>query len=827
MARVTPTLIALGFYVLATATVFSPQTIASPGKIFYGNVDSLLILSTLEWERIALFTNPSALFDGIVYFPFAGTLFYTHLMLGALPVYVPLATLLGASSAFAALIFLMPILNAIAMYAAVRLWLRSWWPAFIAGFVFAFNPLQLHYSQFAHLAAFWWTPLALASWFYFLRRPSWWTFAGAWFLVFVQFSTGIYLGFIALTLLIVVIGSSALSRTLPWRNRSLVTHSLLASIAATLPFLPLLWGYIGFWLDHQEVRSLAEASVLSARLQNYTSIANLELHWYGSVGRDLGITSLGFPGIVALATGPLGLGLGIYHRGHRATSLALGIGGFLMFIWSLGPDLWWDYERTGAVLPYAWTHTVLPGFAALRNPSFLSLGMMTALALLTAVGIARIAHTNQPKSPWVRHGIPALILTLLIIESVRVPAVVGTLPHEPELQAALQTVPNTPAMFVPVGAEFTSSEPNTERLWWSVKGRNMRLVNGYSGFEPQGSQYLARLVDFAVADTQSKVVEAMASLGVRTLILDRNHLTNEQMNSWEDSVDTVDPGATRTATSRFTVRHLNEPIVTPHRDWSHLNTKLIVHEAEVGTSLLIPVALMNSGSVPWIPPGEHRGRQAEAHWYTMKNRSLTSRSEVMLLLPPVIPARSSAQVLRPVNLDAPPAPGQYELEVHIDGVRIAAAPVTIRAKPHNRTTVGVRAELEVYTKRPCVRSGERAMIRVAATNTGSTTWDSTHRLGTEWSTPDDRFILDDLPTLEGRLTVPYNERNSPWASIPPGSGFIFEGPIPTPSDPGTYRLRIGLVEENVGWFNDQDHDVVVLPPNTTCADHPPSMIDAQ
>ncbi len=113
------------------------------------------------------------------------------------------------------------------------------------------------------------------------------------------------------------------------------------------------------------------------------------------------------------------------------------------------------------------------------------------------------------------------------------------------------------------------------------------------------------------------------------------------------------------------------------------------------------------------------------------------------------------------------------------------------------------------------------MIRVGATNTGSTAWDSTHRLGTQWSIPDDRFILDDLPTLEGRLTVPYNERASPWASIPTGSGFIFEGPIPTPSDPGTYRLRIGLVEEDVGWFNDQDHDVVVLPPNTTCAEHPP------
>ena len=97
-------LLAFAVYAVATVTVFPLSVLIEPQKIFYGNVDSLLILATLEWERVALLTDPTRLFDGLVYFPFKGTMFFTHLMLGALPVYMPVATFFGSSVGFAALV---------------------------------------------------------------------------------------------------------------------------------------------------------------------------------------------------------------------------------------------------------------------------------------------------------------------------------------------------------------------------------------------------------------------------------------------------------------------------------------------------------------------------------------------------------------------------------------------------------------------------------------------------------------------------------------------------------------------------------------------------
>ena len=232
--------------------------------------------------------------------------------------------------------------------------------------------------------------MAIASWFWFVKKPVWWKFSLAWFLVFVQFATGVYLGFIALTCLLALIVATVVTGQVPWRDGRLVVKSVVGAGAAATLFVPLLSGYIGFWLDHREIRSLSEASGLSARIQDYMSIANLELRWYEALGKDRGISGLGFPGISAVVMAVLGLLLGVSVPGRRSVITSLGLVGCVFFVWSLGPDLWWNYERTGVVLPYAWAHAFLPGFAVIRNPAFLSLGVMVAVAFLAAMGIDQV-----------------------------------------------------------------------------------------------------------------------------------------------------------------------------------------------------------------------------------------------------------------------------------------------------------------------------------------------------------------------------------------------------------------------------------------------------
>ncbi len=168
LQRTRPALIAVALYAGAALSVF-PLT--DGGELHHGRIDNLLTLFTFEWTRTTLFTAPGRLFDGLAYHPYPGSLFYTHLTFGGLPIYVPLATAIGPGAAYAALTIATPVLNATATYVAVRIWLGRWWPAFIAGFVFGYATLPLHFSQFPHLAMFWWTPVALAFWFSFLKRP--------------------------------------------------------------------------------------------------------------------------------------------------------------------------------------------------------------------------------------------------------------------------------------------------------------------------------------------------------------------------------------------------------------------------------------------------------------------------------------------------------------------------------------------------------------------------------------------------------------------------------------------------------------------------------
>jgi hypothetical protein len=808
-------LLAFAVYAVATVTVFPLFALIEPQKIFYGNVDSLLILATLEWERIALLTDPSRLFDGLVYFPFNGTMFFTHLMLGALPIYVPVATFFGSSVGFAALVLFSPVLNAMAMFGAGWFLLGRWWPALIAGFVFAFNPLQMHYSQFAHLAVFWWTPLAIASWFWFVKKPTWWKFSLAWFLVFIQFATGVYLGFIALTCLLVLIVAAVLTGQVPWRDGRLVTQSLVGSVVAAALFAPLFSGYLGFWLDHREVRSLAEASGLSARIQDYMSIANLELRWYDALGRDRGISSLGFPGISAVAMAVLGILLGVLTPGRRSVIVSLGLAGCALFVWSLGPDLWWNYERTGVVLPYAWAHASLPGFAVIRNPGFLSLGVMVAVALLAATGIDQ-AQRKVVRWRWLVTLIGLFGMVLLVAEFARRPTIVGSIPERPKLTRAMQAVPSSPAVFVPVGSEFNSSEPNVQRLWWSVRGSRVSLINGYSGFEPRGSKYLARLVDFSTDGTRAGVIEALQSLGVQTFIFDRGYMTQEELDRWEHALGRVDAYPWQTSTDRFVIQHLGGTNPQFRAGWRHIDARMVVDSATASERILVPLVLVNTGAVAWRPIGPPVVQRAEIAWRLHGGRDDAIREDVSLLSPPVIPAGSFAQALYPLEIHVPEDAGMYDVIVRVDGFELLRTSIRVRALGSTLPAPDLQAEVQLYTSNACVRSGERVVIQAEVLNTGAMAWDAEYRLGSGWLVPDGRFVMDDLDALEGRLTVPYDDPDTPWVQIPPGGGYVFEGPIPTPIDPGTYALRVGMVKEQVGWFGNQTISVVVRPSGDAC-----------
>ena len=783
---------------------------AAGDQFHYGHIDNVMVLYMLEWTRYAIFAEPQRLFEGLAYFGMGDSLFYHHLLLGGLPIYAPVAAIFGPGVGLNVLTIASPFLNATAAATAAWLLVGRWWPAVLAGFIFAFAPIQKEFLQFHSLIIFWWTPLAVALWFWFLRRPAWWKLSGAWLCVFIQFATSIYLGFIALPLLLALMGAAMLRRRRPRLDRRLVATAAAATLVAALPFVPLLMGYVGFWLDNQEVRTLEETRRLSARLPAYLPWVTQSLWWFQVIGaRVSGFTPSFFLGVLPTALTALGLVAGARQVRMRATTAALGISGVLLFLLSLGPELWWQDELTGIALPFAAAHALIPGFSSLGNPTTFAAGIMLVMALLAAIAVAKLYRWRRTDG-WRAHAIAALLLVLLVAEFARAPVHLASIPYDTSLQAALAESPDGPVSFIPSGAKFPSPVPYIERVWWSLNGGRQPVVSGYTGsYAPRGTAYLARLIDGADVNARPQVLEALLAFGVRTLVLDRKPLTDRQIEAWQAVAREVRPSTTPLDAGRFVVLHLGSEGVPVATGWSEVEAQLLLRSGLADAHTLIPVTIHNRASSAWRPPPGRRTRTAELVWEASDGATVT-RQPVRLRPPPIIPAGATAQVLEPLTTRLPTVAGRYRIWLSVDGEPIASTDVEIRAQPTTSDRPPNEADLHVLSPQICIEPGDGAYLLVQAVNTGSQDWQGSHRLATRWSVPDDRFVPQDLTTLEDRLFMPLDAPTTTWTSVAPGSGFVFDGVIRAPSTPGLYTLTLGMVEEDVAWFSDIEVAAVVV-----------------
>ena len=787
----------VALYAIAALRALPPLT---GDQFHFGHVDNLLNLYTLEWMRYAIAAEPQRLFVGLAYYGMGDSLFYTHLLLGGLPIYAPVAAIFGPGTGLNAMTIASPILNGLTTAAAAWFLVGRWWPAAAAGFVFAFAPIQQEFYQFHHLMMFWWTPLALTLWLWFLRRPTWWKFSGAWLCVFVQFATGVYLGFFALVILLAMIASAMLSHSRPRLDRRLLAGATAATLATALPFVPLLVGYIGFWLDHREARTLDEARILSARLPAYLPWVTQSLSWFQAVwARVPGLAPI-FPGVIPAALAALGLAAGARCARMRAITIALGVSGSLLFALSLGPELWWQDRPTGFALPFAAAHAVIPGFASLRNPTFFASGMMLTMALLTAVAIAQLYRWRLTRG-WLGHAMAALLLILLAAESARAPIHQASIPHEPGLQSALAKAPDGAVAFIPSGADFESPEPYVRRMWWSLNGARQPVVSGYSGYEPRGTKYLAQLIDWSNVNSRPKVIDTLQAFGVRTLVLDRKYLSDRETEAWQAAGLATHAGKPPVETDRFIVVPLGSHGISARSGWSAVDVQLVVGSALPDSMVVVPVTLRNTSEFPWQPPPGRRTRTAELAWERPDGVKVEHQT-VRLRPPPIIPAGGTTQALSPLTVTSPKIPGAYRVRLSLDDRRLASAEVEIRASSGFAERPPNQAELRVLSPSVCLSPGNRAYLRIEAMNEGSNAWQDTHRLGTRWTASEDQFVPENLTMLEDRLVVPYDARSPIWTSIPPGSGFVFEGVVRAPSSPGAYTLTLGMVEEGVAWFSE-------------------------
>ena len=781
----------------------------------FGHIDNILLIYTMEWARYSIFTEPHRFFEGLMYFGMGDSVFFTHLLLGGLPVYAPVAAIFGPGVGINVLTIASPILNAAAATAAAWVLLRRWWPSVVAGFIFAYAPIQQEFFQFHHIFMFWWTPLAMLFWFWFLQRPAWWKVGGAWLCVFIQLATGIYVGFIALVTLLALIVAAALSGRLRNLNRRIVVESVAATVVAALPFIPLLMGYVGFWLDNQEVRTLDEARALSAQLPAYLpSVAQSHL-WFQELARKVHGLDPTFPVLVPTVLAALGLAAGIARR-QRAVAMALGLTGLLTFALSLGPELWWEGERTDWRLPYAAAHALIPGFASMRSPHLFAVGMMLPMALLAAIAVDQLMRWRRVRG-WAAHLVTVALLGLLFVEFARAPVSAVEIPYDQELQEALAKQPQGPVAFLPGIAESLPLEEGVRRAWWSLNGGRQPVIGGYSGYEPRGSTYLARLMNWANASDRGQVLDALMAFGVRTIVLDRRLLSVDQTVAWKAAIQATRPSTPVYESERFVVGSLGAEGVSVVAEWSDVDIRPVLRQAALPASdIVVSTIVRNLADRPWRPPPGRRARTGDLVWESLEGNA-SSRQPILLRVPPIIPAGATVQALDLLAIRTPSSPGRYRLRLVIEGNQLAVRDIEIRAQPSAGSRPPLAADLRVLALPACIAAGESVRVQAEALNTGAQPWGPTQRLGARWSTPDDRFVRQPLEKLEARLLTPYDVHQSRLSTIGTGSVIVYEGIVQAPSDSGPYTLTLGMVEEGVAWFSEVEMQVVVVDANDRAA----------
>ena len=796
---------------LAAALVFTyPLLLVAGTHITYKpSGDQLFLLSILEWSRTALFSKPGEFFVGNFYFGSGGALFGSDLLLGFLPIYGPLAWITQSPvlaysithiAAFA--------LNAGAMYATVLVLTRSRSGALLAGAVYAFGPLQLAYANHFQFLGAWYLPLVLLFGIRLWRGGGWLDFGLATLMVWVQFATAVHLGVIAAMVYAAFVVPPAIQRVVTTRDTRLGLAMLAAGIVASVPFAPVVHGYLSFADAWRADRDITEIQGWSVQLRDYLS-PNGRLQWHGALMERFPVPSgerRVFPGFVPPLLAGVGAVAGMLGWTHKRRELRR-VSGLLLalaaiaVLFSLGTH-WKQHEVVSEhQLPYLLLFEHVPVFRAIRVVARFSLLAHFALAVLGGIGVYAI--TRRLPRHWLAAPLVGLLATgLVLLEALPKPLATFPIPSDATLQNALQESAQGPTLLVPV-----SGKDEVWRMWMVTEGGVGPIVNGYSGHIWQQYWYFVDTTQKLIAGELEGLAAGLSAYGIRTIAVDLQQMGGASLlweefgrGPWVSRLQRVDS---------HLVIELAERASLPADQWIDLEATVLLDAAQPASGFISTLVLRNPSADPWIPPGDARVRRLQMEW-VRSDGSVELAYETDALPPPFLRPGQVHSV--PVHQFSPPAHGSYVLRASADGERIFER--TVQVKPistwdFSGTADGMLAGLTLRTPaRFVARPTELLPLHVDAHNIGQTRWvdEANVRLGWRWWKVSEDGSETEQPKYEGRVVLLGHLFND----IPPGLGYAFAGNLRAPDEPGRYVVRVSMLIELVAWFNIDPIEIEVI-----------------
>ena len=771
--------------------------------------DQLWILSVLEWQRHAAFEQPGDFFTGNFYYGSGGALFGSDLFLGLLPLYVPLAWITGNPVLAVNLTHIGAYaLDALAMYAAALTIMRSRPGALAAGAIYAFGALQLTHTNHLQLLAAWWLPLALLFAVRFARTRSWRSFGIAVLLVWIQAVTAVQIGLNAALVVLAFGGLPALWMVARDRDWRLALRLIGVTAAVSLPFLPIVLGYMAFAEAWRAQRDITEVQNGSAQLRDYLSPGD-RLRWFDvlrdrfPVPRNFRRVFPGFVPLLLAAGGLLAGALAPRLGGRRLRYVTLMSTGLIVtgVLFSLGTHWKWNETVSEIELPYLalFDHVLI--FRAVRMVARFSLLANVGLALLAAVAVAALIHWGR-RAPRAAAAVGVMCTALVLLETFPRAIPVFSIPERPVLSAALERAPPGPILFVPV----TGGE-EVARIWTATRARSGPLVNGYSGHIWQQTWYFRDATEQRSVAEAEPLAEALRAYGIRNVVLHEPFVRGTDRPMWAALGQSAQVESVIEA-GEYTLITLRDPAGTPATGWDVLEADFLASAVPAAHGFVGTLVLRNPADQAWIPPQDSRVRAVQVRWIGLDGQADLQTSGDFL--PPPFMTRGQAYATT-LHMFTPPTSGNYQLQARIDGELVIDKPVRVgipSPRPFQGSGDGLLAALWLHSPEEFeTYPTQRLPLHVDALNIGTVGWtDAANiRLGWRWYAVEPDGTEREVPKYEGRLPL----LGHLYGDIPPGTGYAFPGDLRAPDEPGKYVVRVSMLSELVAWFSIDPIEIAV------------------
>jgi hypothetical protein len=491
---------ALAVLVVSAATVLGTWPLATSPWLVPAHQDPLFSSWRLyQWARNLSGNGPGGLFDGNIFVPTHDVLLFSDA--------IPLQAILAAPflwlgvpvvAVYSGLVWLAFLTAGLAMYACARAVSGSRAGALAAAVIFVAAPSRLDHVM--HLELLWtaFMPLAALGTVRLLRGEV----GGAWLTgvsLGGQFLTCIYYGVFLITIWPLVAAVEWL------RSGYRLPRATLLRVVAWLVAAVALAG--AYAVPYQRARAVVgdrpddEVDRYSATLESYVSFPPSNRLWRWTALPDDAERRLS-PGVLASA-----LAVGALTAPSTPWVLPITLGTLVAMDASLGANGW----------TYPQLRRWLPPYRGLRVPARFGAVVLLGVALLAAVGTARIAAAI-PDWRW-RGVAAATLLALLAGESASVHTVRRLPFRAPPLYAWLSTVPPTVIVHAPLPTPERLPGAEADFQYFAQYHRH-RLLNGNSGFYPP---VYGRMLERARNFPDNQAIAELRRLGAEYLVVHGQH----------------------------------------------------------------------------------------------------------------------------------------------------------------------------------------------------------------------------------------------------------------------------------------------------------------